>query len=195
MPRQTVMQVLAVSAAALVLAAGAHAQDKQVYRYVDGEGRVVYSDKPPPANAKDAQTKRIGGNYIETDPLSITEQQATERFPVTLYSFACGELCDSATGLLNKRGVPYTTVDVQTPDGAKKLQAISGEMTAPVLAVGDKLVYKGFNEARWQQMLDDAGYPKTPSPRTAQVGRAPADTSAPTDTRTQAVPGGGYPKN
>jgi glutaredoxin len=189
------MQVLVVSVAALLLATGAQAQDKQVYRYVDGEGRVVYSDKPPPANAKDAQTKRIGGNYIETDPMSISEQQATERFPVTLYTFACGELCDNATGLLNKRGVPYTTVDVQTPDGAKKLQAISGEMTAPVLAVGDKLVYKGFNEARWQQMLDDAGYPKTPSPRTSQVGRAPVDAAAATDTRQQSVPAGGYPKN
>jgi glutaredoxin len=195
MPRQTVMQGLAVSVAALLLAAGVQAQDKQVYRYVDAEGRVVYSDKPPPANAKDAQTKRVGGNYIETDPMSISEQQATERYPVTLYSFACGELCDDATGLLNKRGVPYTTVDVQTPDGAKKLQAISGEMTAPVLAVGDKLIYKGYNEARWQQMLDDAGYPKTPSPRTAQVGRAPADTAPATDTQTQTVPGGGYPKN
>jgi glutaredoxin len=195
MPRQTVMQGLAVSVAALLLAAGVQAQDKQVYRYVDAEGRVVYSDKPPPANAKDAQTKRVGGNYIETDPMSISEQQATERYPVTLYTFACGELCDDATGLLNKRGVPYTTVDVQTPDGAKKLQAVSGEMTAPVLAVGDKLIYKGYNEARWQQMLDDAGYPKTPSPRTSQVGRAPVDTAPATDTQAQTVPGGGYPKN
>jgi glutaredoxin len=195
MPRQTVMQGLAVFVAALLLAAGVQAQDKQVYRYVDAEGRVVYSDKPPPANAKDAQTKRVGGNYIETDPMSISEQQATERYPVTLYTFACGELCDDATGLLNKRGVPFTSIDVQTPDGAKKLQAISGEMTAPVLAVGDKLVYKGYNEARWQQMLDDAGYPKTPSPRTSQVGRAPVDAAPPADTRAQTVPGGGYPKN
>jgi glutaredoxin len=190
------MQLLVCSIATLLFAAAVQAQDsKQVYRYVDADGRVVYSDKPPPANAKNAQTKNINSNYIETNDMSLAEQQATERFPVTLYTFACGELCDNATGLLNKRGVPFTTVDVQTPDGAKKLQAVAGEMTAPVLAVGDKLVYKGYNETRWQAMLDDAGYPKTPSPRTAQVGRAPADAAAATDTRAQTVPAGGYPKN
>jgi glutaredoxin len=190
------MQVLVCSIATLLAAAAVQAQDsKQVYRYVDADGRVVYSDKPPPANAKSAQTKSISSNYIETNDISLAEQQATERFPVTLYTFACGELCDNATGLLNRRGVPFTTVDVQTPDGAKKLQAVAGEMTAPVLAVGDKLVYKGYNETRWQAMLDDAGYPKTPSPRTAQVGHAPPDAAASTDTRAQTVPAGGYPKN
>ena len=48
-------------------------------------------------------------------------------------------------------------------------------MKAPVLQVGDKLIVKGFNEARWQAMLDEAGYPKTPAPRAAAAGsRAPA---------------------
>src|ERR1700687_3884229 len=46
----------------LFVGAPSGAQVQQVYRYVDAEGRVVYSDKPPPANAKDAQAKRIGAN-------------------------------------------------------------------------------------------------------------------------------------
>ena len=84
----------------------ASAQVQQVYRYVDVEGKVVYSDKPPPANAKDAQAKRVTANSIETSNLSFMTQQAQERFPVTLYSFSCGVVCDTAQGLLNKRGVP-----------------------------------------------------------------------------------------
>jgi glutaredoxin len=187
--------LLVCAATASWLVATAHAQDKQVYRYTDTDGRVVYSDKPPPASAKNTQTKRMGGNYIETDKTSLAEQQAAERFPVTLYTFPCGEACDAAQGMLNKRGVPFTTVDVQTPDGAKKVQALTGDLQAPVLAVGDKLVMKGYNEARWQTMLDEAGYPKTPTPRRAVVGRAPADASPSTETRAQPVPGGGYPKN
>ncbi len=197
---RTFGSAIAVAVAAMLAGNPAAAQDKQVYRYTDSEGHVVYTDKPPPASAKDTQTKRVGGNYIETDPTSLAEQQAVDRFPVTLYTFDCGDACDLAKGMLNKRGVPFATVDVQTPEGAKQLQALTGALEAPVLAVGDKLVAKGYNEARWQSMLDQAGYPKTPSPRTTQIGRAPADSvpqAAPSaTTRSQAVvPGSGYPRN
>jgi Domain of unknown function (DUF4124) len=201
MPRTREAVVLVAAAAGLALAFGAQAQNKDVYRYTDVDGRIVYSDRPPPPNAKNAQTKRVGGNYIDTDTESVAEQEASQRFPVTLYTFACGDVCDNAVGLLNRRGVPFTTVDVQSPDGVKKLQALTGELNAPVLTVGEKMLSKGFNEARWQQMLDDAGYPKTPARRTAQVGRAPGEAPAEpppsTDTRSAAVPpdaGAGYPK-
>src|SRR6266567_2493408 len=94
----------------LLASTASSAQVQQVYRYVDAEGRIVYSDKPPPPNARDAQAKRIGGNSIETSDLSYATQQAQERFPVTLYTFACGVVCDTAQALLNKRGVPHTLI-------------------------------------------------------------------------------------
>src|SRR5881394_2111007 len=107
----------------MLIASGlAVAQTQQVYRYVDPEGRVVYSDKPPPADARDAQAKRIGRNTIETSNLSYAAVQAQERFPVTLYTFGCGLVCDSAAALLNKRGIPHTVVDVGQNDGAEKLK-------------------------------------------------------------------------
>ena len=67
-------------------------------------------------------------------------------------------------------------------------------MTAPVLQVGDKLVAKGYNEARWQALLDEAGYPKTLPPRTRPLAPKPAE---PPRTDAQASPStpGGYPKN
>ncbi len=53
------------------------------------------------------------------------------------------------------------------------MKELSGDDKAPVLAVGDKLIVKGYNEARWQATLDEAGYPKTQLPRrTAPAGRA-----------------------
>src|SRR4029077_18686718 len=81
---------------ALVAATAATAQMQQVYRYVDPEGRVVYSDKPPPPNAREAQAKRIGKNMIETSDMSFSAAMAQERFPVTLYTFGCGTVCDTA---------------------------------------------------------------------------------------------------
>jgi hypothetical protein len=163
------------------------AQVQQVYRYVDPEGRVVYSDKPPPPNARDAQAKRIGRNTIETSNLSYTAALAEERFPVTLYTFGCGTICDTASALLNKRGVPHTVVDVGQGDGADKLKRLTGGLDAPALQVGDQFT-TGFNENRWQSMLSEAGYPQTPAPRTAPVGRAPPPTQPAPATAAQPTP-------
>lgn len=180
---------------AVIAAAAATAQTQQVYRYVDAEGRVVYSDRPPPPNAREAQAKRIGQNTIETSALSYTEAMAQERFPVTLYTFACGTVCDSASALLNKRGVPHTVVNVSQNEGAEKLKRLTGGLDAPALQVGDQYA-TGFSEGRWQTLLTDAGYPKTPAPRTAPVGRAPAPVPEATTTPQVATPpaAGAYPE-
>jgi len=169
---------------ALALAAGASAQDKQLYRYVDADGRVVYTDKQPPPGAKNIQPKRITANVIETNELPLAAQMASEKYPVTLYTADCGDLCRSAETLLNRRGIPYTTVNAADPQGMAKLQALTGANNVPVLQVGEKLIAKGFLETRWQAMLDEAGYPKTPSPRrtppggTAQAPAAPPPAAA-----------------
>jgi hypothetical protein len=177
----------------LLASACALAQTQQVYRYLDVDGRVVYSDKPPPADARNAQAKRIGRNSIETSELSFATQQAQERFPVTLYTFSCGVVCDTAQGLLNKRGVPHTVVDVSQGDGADRLKRLTNGLEAPALQVGDQ-VATGFNENRWQSMLSDAGYPKTPPPRTMAIGRPSAPATADTPRTTQVVTPDATPK-
>lgn len=186
---------LAYGVLVAVTAAGAAAQTAQVYRYTDKDGRVIYSDKLPPAEAKNVQSKRLGANFIENSEMPLAAQQAQERFPVTLYTFACGEVCQNAESLLNRRGVPFTTVNVEDPKGAEQLKNLTGEMNAPVLQVGDKLVAKGFSEPRWQALLDDAGYPKTPAPRRVAPGRVAAEPAPAKNEAPQSAPApGGYPK-
>ena len=185
--------------AAAVIAAGATAQAQQVFRYVDKDGKIVYTDRSPPADSKEVQAKRLSPNYIENNDVPLALTQATERFPVTLYTFACGAVCQNAEALLNRRGVPFTTVNVEDVKGAEQLQKLTGAQQAPVLQIGDKLIAKGFNEARWTTMLDEAGYPKTATRRTTAkvpTEAAPAAPAAPPGAATQAVatPGGGYPK-
>ena len=188
---------LACGVAAAVVAACVAAQAQQVYRYVDKDGRVIYTDRAPPADSKDVQAKRLSPNYIENSEAPIALTQAAQRFPVTLYTFACGPLCQNAEALLNRRGVPFQTVNVEEPKGAEQLQTLTGAQQAPVLQVGDKLIAKGFNEARWTAMLDEAGYPKSPTRRIAAKSATGAPTpSAPPAEATQAIPlpGSGYPK-
>jgi len=199
MARRSRRMAFAAGALAASIAAGAAAQSAQVYRYVDPDGRIVYSDQMPPANARSVEAKRLTPNLIETDQSSLSAQRAQDRFPVTLYTFRCGELCDRAEALLNRRGVPYTTVNVQEAAGAEKLKTLTGESQAPVLQAGDKLIVKGFSESRWQALLDDAGYPQAPPlrrslpPATAPKG-APAPAAPPAAPVAQPARGG-YPVN
>jgi len=194
---------LALPCAALVAlaAAGAVAQ-APIYRYLDSTGRVVYTDHMPPADAKNVEAKRLTQNLIETDQVTLDAQRAQDRYPVTLYTFACGEICDKAEALLNRRGVPYSTVDVKDPKGQERLKRTTGDLQVPVLQAGDKLIAKGFSESGWQALLDDAGYPKAPASRRAQL---PLDvpkgaaTQAPAPGAAAAAPpapakAGGYPK-
>src|SRR5262249_41113989 len=128
------------------------------------EGRTVYSDHAPGPAANNVQIKKLGQNLIETEP-PLVERMAQERYPVTLYTFDCGDLCQRGEALLNRRGVPFTTVLVNKQEGADRLKRLTGEMEAPVLQVGEKLIAKGFNETVWQNLLTEAGYPKTPPSR------------------------------
>ena len=185
-----------VALSLVVLAAVAGATGAQsLYRYVDANGHVVYSDQPPPANAKDVQPKQLPGNVIETDPVPLAARQAAERFPVTLYTFDC-DICKDAKALLEKRGVPFETVVVSEEKGAARLKALTGKQSAPVLQVGDKQVMQGYNEERWQAMLDDAGYPRTapvarrPRPQTQAAAPPPANA----EDKAPTAPGQGYPK-
>ena len=112
---------------------------------------------------------------------------------MTLYTFACGVVCDTAEGVLNKRGVPHAVVDVSLGDGAERLKRLSGGLDAPTVQVGDQYA-TGFNEGKWQAMLTDAGYPKTPPPRTTPVGRPPAPPAPSATSQSVTAPDAAPPK-
>jgi glutaredoxin len=193
-----------VLSAVVIAAVAGGALAQTLYRYVDPSGRVVYSDQPPPASAKDAQTKQLPQNVIETDPLPLQAREAAEHFPVTLYTFDC-DICRDAQALLVKRGIPFDTVIVSEEKGAARLKALTGKQTAPVLTIGDKQVLQGYNETLWQAGLDDAGYPRAaptarrapvPAKAAAAARTAPGDAAPPVAAGEAAppAPGQGYPK-
>jgi glutaredoxin len=144
---------------------------QQLYRYIDKDGRVVYTDAVPPHDAKSVQRKKLGGNFIETGELPYALQAAQQRNPVTLYSGACGALCDQARALLNRRGVPHRDIDPSLPGEMQKMKQVTGDNQVPVLVVGAAILLKGFEEEKWQAALDQVGYPKTPQVRVTALKR------------------------
>lgn len=158
-----------VFAAALVAPCFAHAQTN-VYRWVDKDGKVQFSDSPPPADAKDATQRRLGGGGDEDTLLPYATQVAKRRNPVTLYTGGdCGDACVKARELLERRGIPYTERDAQNNDSDREaLKKLVGSLYVPTLVVGESTT-KGYDEDLWQAAFDSAGYPKTRLPGQASL--------------------------
>ena len=152
---------IACTAIALTLLAGA--SFAQTYRWLDQNGRVHYTDTPPPPTATQAEEKKLSSNVVQTDALPYSAQLAVKNFPVTLYSAAnCGQPCTDGRNLLVKRGVPFKEIAVGDEKSREALQKASGSNEVPVLTVGHD-VRKGYLDSAWHSALDAAGYPKSGS--------------------------------
>ena len=133
----------------------------QQYRWLDEKGQVRYSDRPPPATAKDVrkQTEAAPPASGEVQvPFELQKAQAD--FPVTLYTAPiCKQPCTLAREALNKRGVPFKEVQVWNQETLDQLKALAASDSVPALVVG-RSVQSGYDAARFTELLDSAGYPK-----------------------------------
>lgn len=140
---------------AMLFLSAAHAGE--LYRYIDSNGRVQYSDKP---NADAAQLKFGNAPAVET-ALPCETQKAKQFFPVTLYTFEkCGAPCTEARQFLKDRAIPFTDKILVTKEDEGEYRKISGDTRAPAMIVGKTWV-KGFLASDWHKELDFAGYPKS----------------------------------
>lgn len=140
-----------------------HAQ--QIYRIVGPDGRVTFSDQPPPstATAKGASpTVTTGGAAAGsgTSGLPYELRQVVSRYPVTLYTGTNCAPCASARSFLTGRGVPFTERTITTPEDAEALERLSGATSLPFMTLGTQRL-KGFSDTEWNQFLTAAGYPQT----------------------------------
>lgn len=176
--------------AAVALALASAAATAQTYRWVDKDGRVHYTDTPPPPSAaRQVEKRTLQGSVVETSQLSYGLQQAVKTNPVTLYTYSgCKEACANARKLLEKRGVPYKEFSVDDPAKREELKRISGGNNVPVLVVG-KTVKQGYEESMYNVALDDAGYPKfsqLPPGQQARQAEAPPPAAAKPETQPEA---------
>ena len=139
---------IAAAAAALVLAApSAHA----LFKVVGPDGKVTYTDRPPPAEQ---------GRATTDVSLPFALRQVMAKFPVTLYTAAKCEACDLGRALLVRRGIPFAERTATTDEDKEAWEKIVGGQEAPVLKVGAQ-VMRGFNAGAWEETLDVAGYSRT----------------------------------
>ncbi|MFZ5549409.1 MAG: glutaredoxin domain-containing protein [Pseudomonadota bacterium] len=143
----------------LALAGPAHA----VYKVVGPDGKVTYTDTPPPANSN-AKVQSVavgsGSGSPNLSNLPYELQQAAGKYPVTLYAAPGCRPCDSGRQLLRQRGIPFAEKRLSaTPADSEALQRMAGTAELPVLTIGQQQV-KGLVASDWHSYLDAAGYPR-----------------------------------
>ena len=130
------------------------------YKYVGPDGRVTYSDQPPPRNARVVEEKKLGASAAPNVALPFGVQQAASKYPVTIYTGDKCAPCDEARNYLRNRGVPFGEKTVTSSDDIALFKQQSPDGTAPVLVVGARKSV-GFSQTAWSSLLDSAGYPQT----------------------------------
>jgi len=160
----------------LVMAAALPVQ-AAMYKWVDAQGRVQYSDTPPPPGVK-VEEQKFAPNTIQTAGTPFAVQEAAKRNPVTLWLSDCGEHCTNARNFLARRGIPHSVRNPsrQSEQEAWK-QASGGDNSIPLLVVGTLKKLKGFDEAQWMAALEAAGYPRAaPALKPQPIPNAEPDT-------------------
>ncbi len=154
-------------------------QAGELYRSIDKDGKVHYSDTPL-EGSEDFERLKLPDKPATDDNLPYETKRAMENFPVTLYSSTdCGSACLKAREMLNKRGIPFAEKSLTTREAIEAFRKDSGDNQVPALTIG-RTWLKGFLDEQWNNELDFAGYPKkviSYSPRPAASAVAPADTS------------------
>ncbi len=147
-----------------------HVNAQQLYKIVGADGKVTYSDQPPPAApGSKVIAGRAGslGNTTAADTgapntgnLSLDVRTAASKSPVTLYTSKDCAPCGLGRSLLAARGVPFSEKIVDSVADNEALRKLTGDTTMPVAIIGG-VQLKGFSESQWTDYLDAAGYPKT----------------------------------
>jgi glutaredoxin len=141
---------------AIITQASGQLYAQQVYKSVDKNGRVTYSEVAPLPGSGE----KLTGDSAASVALPYALQQVVSRYPVTLYTTAdCGP-CINARLMLTQRGVPFAERTVSSNEDITAYKKLNSENNFPLATIAAQQL-KGYEESEWTQYLDAAGYPKS----------------------------------
>jgi len=127
-----------------------------IYRWVDADGRVFYSDGPP--KQSNAKSVKLQSNTVApVTPVPKAKPAAAAGEKVTLYTTTWCGYCKKARAYLNARNIPFDDVDVETTDRGRREYREMGGNGVPVIFVGTQRM-DGYDQSGLQEMLKASGW-------------------------------------
>jgi glutaredoxin len=156
MHKATSLAIKLIAVQAMITLASGHLYAQQVFKSVDKQGRVTYSEVPPAPGSGD----KLTGESASAAPLPYALQQIVSRYPVTLYTAENCAPCINARLMLIQRGIPFTERTVSSNEDIEAYKRLNGDTSLPLATIAAQQL-KGYEETEWTKYLDAAGYPKS----------------------------------
>lgn len=116
----------------------------EVFKTVDGNGKVVYSSRKSDQNSNSIQL-----NLPKNSPAPSTP--TAQRPKVILFATQWCGFCKKERAFLRKHNIDFEEINTETPEGSKQFKAIGG-IGVPVTLIDDQRV-NGYDENRLGQLL------------------------------------------
>lgn len=143
---RTVTMLLLISA----LMGSENAGAGGLYKWVDQNGQVQFSDRPPTGRYEEVRLKPL--SVIDGGPTNERTAPAVRLYTTTW----CG-VCKRAKAWFGRKGIAYTEYDVEKSEvGKSEFRRLNGK-GVPIILIGDQRM-DGFSEARAEAMLQSAGH-------------------------------------
>lgn len=148
------MKNLSILVLAALVSSGAVAA---IYRWVDADGRIFYSDSPPKQSNNAKSVKLPSNTVAPVTPVPKAKPAVAAGEKVTLYTTTWCGYCKKARAYLNARNIPFDDVDVETTDRGRREYREMGGNGVPVIFVGSQRM-DGYDQSGLEGMLKAAGW-------------------------------------
>ena len=128
----------------------------EVYRWVDDNGTVHFSDEP---RGDGGESERVhirevnSAESVEIDAGGGSAAQTGSGDRVVLYSTSWCPHCKRARAYLEDNGIPYTEYDVEDSAKGRRDYARMGGGGVPIILVGDRRM-TGFSAAGFERLYE-----------------------------------------
>jgi len=139
----------------------------EIYKWVDENGKVHFSDEKPEkveTEQIDIQINSFEGmdvsdsDFLEARELEARERQKTEvrkRPKVVMYSATWCGYCRKARNYFNQQGIPFREYDIENSSKGRRDYARLNGTGVPIIFVGKKRM-QGFRAGRFQAIYNAA---------------------------------------
>lgn len=148
--RSATMTPLIILLALLLPAADLHAE---IYKWVDEQGQVHYSDQKPEdrlVTEIPMETRSYQG--ISYGTVAIDTRKVAPKARVVMLSASWCGTCKKAKQYFRRNGIPFREYDIEKSSRGKQLYEQLGATGVPVILIGKKRM-NGFSEAGFERLV------------------------------------------